>query len=491
MHDLIDNYGEQVADLTCIIATLNSPNGTGGCCAELQDGQSLLVGSGVGCMLRVDDTAVASHQCLLELSGGELMVHDWSSGETAVNGRKVSGEQVVSLEDRIEFGGHFVSFQLKRSRPSAAETDTSKPASLESDVSASNLCADPGLASNDPQRVDTEQPEFAATHAESDALAHVDSSVDRDDEMDDGSASLSGESMASPPVRHAGAVEESVEDSTISLLHAEIECLQQELEQRDEQLTELRNRQFEKPIDVVAVHASAHRLDDLLMELQSSDERIASLEHELRVLEELQAAESAEHQQIESWVQDIEVRLAKREEEIEAEMELLRERLRRESAALLAAEQRADEGVSKGGDEELQRELRSLREKYETLRQSHEDTLEQNRQLEVRFREHQAATDEASLQERIDQAVRAERLEIAQERAALSRREHEITSKIRELESSMESQPRVSEADEKFKVFRERLKELHEQEVAEYRAPTMGQRLVKLWRKLDGPTDRD
>jgi len=489
VHDLIDEYGEAAADQTCIIATLSSPGGNGGCCAELLDGQSVLVGSGVGCTLRVDDNAVASHQCLLELSGGSLMVHDWSSGETFVNGQRVSGEQLVQLGDRVEFGQHSVSFQMKQI--SAAAADSSMETE-EVDSGAYGTDAEAEASAGETLGDEFEQ-QFDETTDQSDPLVDAISALSRvsDSEGDDTIYDDSGESAVQSSASSARPVNESVEDSTIALLHTEIECLQQELEQRDLQLAELRNRHVEKPIDVAAAHASTHRLDDLLLELQSSDERIASLEHELRVLEELQAAESAEHQQIESWVQDIEVRLAKREEENEAEVELLRERLQRESAALLAAEQRADEGVAKGGDEQLQRELRSLRQKYEKLRTSHEDTLEQNRQLDLRCREQQEAADEASLQEKIDQAIRAERLEIAQERAALSRREHEITAKIRELESSIESQPRINEADEKFKVFRERLKELHDQEVAEYQAPTMGQRLVKLWRKLDGPTDRD
>ncbi len=93
--------------------------------------------------------------------------------------------------------------------------------------------------------------------------------------------------------------------------------------------------------------------------------------------------------------------------------------------------------------------------------------------------------------------MRLERLQISQERAAISRKEHDITTKLREVEVriELEHQARTNTAghdvDERFRAFRDRLKELHLEEQAEYVAPSIGQRLVKLWQRLDGPTDTD
>ena len=66
-----------------------------------------------------------------------------------------------------------------------------------------------------------------------------------------------------------------------------------------------------------------------------------------------------------------------------------------------------------------------------------------------------------------------------------------MNNKVQELKQEIERQGRVHPADDKIRAFRQSLKEIHEQEKKEYVPPTISQRLVQLWQRLERPTDRD
>jgi hypothetical protein len=99
---------------------------------------------------------------------------------------------------------------------------------------------------------------------------------------------------------------------------------------------------------------------------------------------------------------------------------------------------------------------------------------------------------EDQIQRRVEDQVRSERLQLAQERAVFSRQKLELTKRLQTLQQELEMRDRKQHpADHKFQVFRERLKELHDEEKATYVPPTLTQKLKRLWDRLDGPTDRD
>ena len=295
--------------------------------------------------------------------------------------------------------------------------------------------------------------------------------------------------------QHEGgfASESSVEKSTLELLNAEVEFLQRELQQRDQTIAELQTP--ESVTETVMHDIAQDRLQEMLHELQHADERISRLEHELRLLEELRVAEDEEKRQIESWVNEIELRIARREEENEVEIRLLRGKLEGESRARVETQKRVDASLGEGGDERLKLELSHVRSENEELRSKNEEAFDICRKLEGKLNVLRDTTSEAAVDARIEDALRGERLKLAQERAVISRREHELAKKLQELQTHMDMESKVrnktNEADERFRVFRERLRELHEEEAAEYKPPSVGERLIKMWRNLDGPTDVD
>lgn len=459
---------------------------------ELPEGVAALVGSGGGCHIQIPDATVAERQCLIEFRNEQLSVHNWNpDSPTRINGATFDEPTEVTSRDVLSFGSYQMNFGRPAESPvaAAAVESTAPQSSLEQEPAAPSSTvessasdglpltyADRTVADNTVEPSDTET-----------APLSVD---DRFAEFDEAPSAA-----ATPAGKPADAVDEtSVEDSTISLLHSEIEFLQKELEERETTISEMRSHSASRSLEEVAVSASSNRMEDLLFELQMSDERLSNLEHELRILEELQAAEADEKRQIEAWVGDIEARIARREEESEAEIGVLRSRLERESQERVATQNRADATLTAGGDMQLAEELNRLRQEHEATKRKLDESTDRCRQLEQQVAEHSQSGDQAAIEARIEQALRQERLTIAQERAAISRREHDITARLKEMEAHMEmesSHTKVNEVDEKFHVFREHLKELHKEDMADYRPPSMGQRLMKLWHSLDGPTDRD
>lgn len=456
---------------------------------ELPEGVAALVGSGSGCHIQIPDATVAERQCLIEFRNEQLLVHNWNpDSPTRVNGATFDEATEVTSRDVLSFGNYQMNFGRPALSPVAAAAESKAPLPSLKQESAVPSSTDETTATLSSANADSSDVNETVelTDTETAPLSVDDRFADFDE---------TPSAAATPAGKPATAVDEtSVEDSTISLLHSEIEFLQKELEEREATISEMRSHSASRSLEEVAVSASSNRMEDLLFELQMSDERLSNLEHELRILEELQAAEADEKRQIEAWVGDIEARIARREEESEAEIGVLRSRLERESQERVATQNRADATLTAGGDMQLAEELNRLRQEHEATKQKLDESTDRCRQLEQQVAEHTQSGDEAAIEARIEQALRQERLTIAQERAAISRREHDITARLKEMETHMEmeaSHPKTNEIDEKFHVFREHLKELHQQDMADYRPPSMGQRLMKLWHSLDGPTDRD
>ena len=288
----------------------------------------------------------------------------------------------------------------------------------------------------------------------------------------------------------ADSSDHSVLQDTVDLLRSEVELLQVELADRDEQLA---RRAGSEPVnDLPDSSIVDERVDRLLFELQQSDHRIAALEDVARLSEEARYAEAEERREIESWVQDIEKRIAEREREIQAECELLRGKLQSAEHERSTALVHVDQLIAQNTDDpNLEDILEVQRRDNETLRERAELYEEKCRDLQLKNEQLQAENNTEFVEQQVAEAVRKERLDLAQERAALSRRELELAGKVKELQLEIESKGKTHQADQRFRAFKEQLAVLHQQDKAETVQETMCQRLVRLWNRLDGPTDRD
>ena len=234
------------------------------------------------------------------------------------------------------------------------------------------------------------------------------------------------------------------------------------------------------------------RLEELLDELNRGDQRVRSLEELLRAAQEANQAEQEERRQIDKWVSDIEGRLAEREAERNAEREVLDRHLAALSAQRDDLLQQLDRATAAAPTPEIPRGmLQKLQSQIDELQQQLHDEREQRRRAEERAGAAESRLSPAAYQERIEAAIREERLKLAQERAALSRERVELARHASDQPTD-EHANRRREADARFHAFRETLRELHQKDATPaVRKTGLAARLSDIWRRLDGPTDTD
>jgi chromosome segregation ATPase len=274
----------------------------------------------------------------------------------------------------------------------------------------------------------------------------------------------------------------------VELMKSEIQQLQHEVAQREARIAEL--TATARPADEdedVEPDALLARLEDLLTELQLSDERAATLEDLLRAADEATRAEADERRQLAAWVGDIEARIAEREAEWQAGQEVLQQRIDDLNAERERFGERLKELGSKEGAAVSAQVIESLREEVETLRRKL-DTAEEARQTlrakidGVEFQNTIEARDRY-----VEQKMREERLELAQERAAIARERAEITRLKSQVDHNPASEGRaLDDATCRVQAFREHLKDLHQEESKERESKKLSTRLARLWKRLDG-----
>ena len=269
----------------------------------------------------------------------------------------------------------------------------------------------------------------------------------------------------------------------IELLRAEIEQLQYELAERDAQLMEAGGAdQPEAEVDDTATRHLVDRLEQLLDELQQSDGRMNALEELLQASEESTRAEQEERRQLEGWVADIETRIVEREANWKAETKRLQRRLdevNEERTQLaerlkLAAESSSD---PKSGPALLEH----LRAENLRLQQALDQTDEERTRLDKQLRELQVELSQSS---DLETELRQERLLLAQERAAVTREQAELAAQRSELEHQPKNRP-ACEIDDRVRVFREHLREIHDSERETRIEQTLTSRLARIWKRLE------
>lgn len=462
----------------------------------VDDGESVLIGSDAHCRIRIPDPAVPERQCLLQFMQGEICIHDWAPEHpTNVNGQPSDPSVPVKISDRVSFGEF--TFTFTTGEPVADGEDAG--AATEDEPAEEPLA---GRAEEAPSTVE----ELLSRTRESSPLSRPSEAVVPEDHRVEAEAAPEPDASATFQSDGWGAFDEpsfqeadqfaipedaSVQETTIALLTSEIESLQAELTEKNELLAQGGETSVPSHVedDVTEIE---QRIEQLVVELEQGDQRVAAVEESLRLSEETRQAELEEKRQLEQWVGDIEERVAARELEIRAECDVLRRKLEEATKDRQEAQGQVSSLIGESeGDAVLQDMVQVLRRENGSLKTKHSEAMDQVAHLRKQVTELENAATEESIQKRINEALRVERLALAQERAALSRQQLEVTSKANELSQQLEKKSGLNPADERFRVFREQLKELHQQEQQEYVPPTITQRLVNIWQRLDGPTDTD
>ena len=231
------------------------------------------------------------------------------------------------------------------------------------------------------------------------------------------------------------------------------------------------------------------RLEDLLVELESSDERVQGLEELLRVAEQAAAAEREERSQIDKWLTEVEKRVGQREAESQAEIDSLARQVQaaKEDAGVMQTQLASIVSVN-DGSEKNDDALAVLNKQVEVLRASLQEAQEKNRELLKR----PVLSDEdidlrAKMLAAKDELAKF-RLEVSKERAEMARRQAELESIRDELELRVSKSSRSSdESDARLRAMREHLRDIHAEEKAakaEQKSNSLGGRIATLLNRL-------
>ena len=279
-------------------------------------------------------------------------------------------------------------------------------------------------------------------------------------------------------------------DDQCSVMLIEIEQLRFEIANRDSQIMALKNDRSSsaEAVDEEVTVKLVTRLEDLLVELQTSDDRIQGLEELLRVSEQATATEQEERAQIEQWIAEIENRVGQREAEFQVEVENLTQQLKaaKSDSAVVQAQLQSVSAAQSDGDQQNEAVV-ALNHQIEELRTSLQAANEANRELRERPVQSDDQIDlQSKLTETQDELANL-RLQTSQERAEMARRHAELESIRDELESRLEQSRSVDKSDTRIRAMREHLREIHEQEKltkVEEKSNGLGGRIANLLTRL-------
>ncbi|MCO8124659.1 FHA domain-containing protein [Stieleria sp. TO1_6] len=347
----------------------------------------------------------------------------------------------------------------------------------------------------EPPAETTPEPTFDLS-AESNAIETV------DDIAEDISESLS----ASEAPKHAFSAEnydwdpcemddEPVDAEIVQLLKSEIEDLRIQLAERDEQMASIRecdpalngadaSVSGQSADDAFGSSDLVNRVDDLLNELAEHDERVSTLQELLHLAEIQNQAEREERNCLENWVAEIEQRIGERESEWQAEHDALRGRWEAACQERDQFQQRLHTAAQRFG--------KSVAEDVvpdDTLKQLQQQNADLQSELDKSQKQSASLTRQIErLQTEDPEALQAERAELAQEKATVSRLRFQLSKQLQDIDSVPDSKEQPDrEFAYKLQTLREHLREIHEEEKTEreQKGESLLGRISSLWKRVD------
>ena len=451
--------------------------------ALLKSGEGVFVGSAETCGIKLDGTDVASFHCRIEFLDREILVQDCGTGgATWVNEQKVTSDHACQLGDTIVVGDS----RLVLLWPTIEQ---------ESDVPVDQFETSPEHLpdlSSEPELGTELEPVFEEPVVESEASRFQLPEVEPQNELNDPKEIESEfeydyEPEAAVADQFDFELEEELEDwgsddrtansglmnAEMDLLKSEIEYLQNELSIKDQQIVELMT-QDSAPLDVDSGETEklVVRLEELLEELQQSDNRVKSLEDVLRYTEEANRAEQEERAQIERWLGEVESRVEQSEAEKEAEIASLQNRLRETETRRAKAESQLKKVLSKSESESHSNsdsvsQVNSLTQKVAQLERLLESTAEEKQLAEQKVQELQSYQGSAARAQELEQKLVQIELETSRERAAIARERAELEMKLEQAVAEQRPGTKLDDSDYRFAAMRDHLREIHEEEKLE------------------------
>jgi len=235
-----------------------------------------------------------------------------------------------------------------------------------------------------------------------------------------------------------------------------------------------------------------NRLEQLLEGLKDSDDRVRGLEDMLRASDQATQAERDERLQLESWVTEIEQRVAERESESEAELSLVRSQLEESKSRHKQTQIQLKKIVQSrqiASGEDSKDLIPKFSEQVEDLETRLENATREINQLRQQVKSNQKEVQSSEALREMEQQLVQQQVDTARERADMSRQRAELESIKGELEEKLRTAKNLGGADDRVRAMRQHLREIHEEEKTkrdEKRQRSLGGRISRLL----GATDR-
>lgn len=478
----------------------------------LNDDCSVIIGSDDTCGIYLDSDQVASKHTMLRMVDGVVFASDWFSDVgTLLNGRAIQDATEVGMMDQLAIGPYrlrivvhsvYESWSAVESfddEHDAVHSEAVNDAVVSDDASEDSqltICADSKLEELsallcEPEPEHTDLPESVESLSSSDTKLQ-EQLVAAKLQIEQLEKELEYQrSIQDMPESD----EDNSNDEEKELLREEVLHLQTELAQREQELQEIATNGHQEVITEPAETAKlVERLEDLLDELQTADQRVLNLEEMLRASDEAYQSEVENHQQIEGWIAQLEQQVAARDDEWLAREQQLRKQLDESNERRKEAEARLTRLHSKkpNADEPAATEFQSQITELQSLNEELGTQLEESKSENTRLNQliAKAGTNEAEIAQigQLKQQLRESELELSEKRAELGRQKAELT-KLRDEMDELASQMRPMEADNenlKLREFRKHLREIHEQDKQERQEKSLANRISRLWNRLDG-----
>ena len=445
---------------------------------KLVEGVTAFAGSGKTCGILLGGEDVSHFHCMFCLNQGRLWVQDCETdGQTIVNGHPIKAEAVLSHGDHLTIGSNQIEVVLILDASATTGDDFYDDDVIESEVCEQSV----------EQLGRREDPEFDSIDTRH--CSRNQSNVSTDS-YDYEIARLNVDESS-----EANEVAMPSDSDEVNFLRSEVEHLQSELSERDAELTTFRTQQFsnsdsdcsEDNEDVVRL---VNRLDELVEELQFSDQRHNDLAEFLRLSDEANQAEQEERRQLESWIQGIEQRVSQRAAESEAETARilvrnkdLQEQLNRAETYIRKVTQTAsgNSSVPQAQNEMIQ----ELRDRQDELTMRLTAANEENERLRQEFQEKNA--NHGDELRKLEQKIVELELDACRERAEISRQRADLERAKSELEKKLQETGPLSDSDCRFAAMRQHLRDLHEQEkltLEEKRRRSLSGRIANLLNRV-------
>ena len=479
----------------------------------LDSGTSLFVGSGPNCSIVLQSDNVRDIHCMIWMDDQNVLkVKDWNTGQTIHNGARIESEVQLSSGDRIGIAEFVLipvldrEFHLRIAEELFAHSSQGHKLSTptqnqelqsETETIPSEQIIDTPQNRPEPDNAESALPDGAPTLSEDPAFHYnMDTDLEEDHETIIGCESSGFGSNPFPTDygSFAGLNEDDNED--VELLRMEVEQLRFELAEKDIQVrtfqdnaaaSEERSTSNEDPQTLKLVE----RLEELLEELKSSDERVRGLEELLRLSDQATQAEQEEREQLELWVNEIENRLEQRESESNAELERLTKRLQETRAQLKHSDQqfkklivsRKKSDASKAPSEETNDLVQECRVHIQELRSDLEKVNQENERLKSLPSMCDADIAASEMVRELQNKLAQVEVDSSRERAELARQHAELEKMRGELEEKLKPDNVIGDSDSKIKAMRQHLRAIHEEEKLERenkRQQSLGGRIANL-----------